>query len=130
MTDETSEKYKWVDAVVRLIELTREGKLLWKVESEAQTPFDLERASAVFSTEHDRQKLRLYAIKASIGYRMETYQETKTILDVVNEKGERLWSFPDVVALSSLLETVGYQVSGMSSFLKNINRESEAIVNL
>ena len=128
MTNE-SKKYKWVDAVAKLIELTREGRLQWSVESEAKTPFDIERATAVFTTEHDGRKLRLYAIKASLGYTAETWQETKAILDVVNDKEERIFSFPDVLALSHLLETVGYQVSGMASFIKNIKRESEVIAN-
>ncbi len=128
MTNE-SEKYKWVDAVAKLIELTREGHLQWSIESEAKTPFEQERATAVFTTEQDGRKLRLYAIKAPFGYMAETWQETKAILDVVNDNGERIFSFPDVFALSNLLETVSYQASGMASFIKNIIHENEVVAN-
>lgn len=151
MTEEKPEKYKWVDAVARLIELTRKEHLQWSVDTIAVTPFDEVRLTAVFTTEFDGRKLRLYGIKEGIDYSymvqpfaqlvdptiaerkrllnaglLPTFRKT-VVLEIVTNKGETILTFPDVNALSDLLKTVEFQVAGMTSFLKNINRETEAV---
>jgi hypothetical protein len=43
--------------------------------------------------------------------------ESETILEIINEKGKTLWTFPDVTGLDDLLDTVEYQAAGVRDFL-------------
>ncbi len=140
MSDEKTERYKFVDAVVTLIELTRKGKLQWAIEKNAKTAFDDERITAVFKTEYNGKHFRIYKIKVERGYDSALavnlsnsvgglrYKET-VFLDVITEDGEVIWTFPQVYALSNLLDTVEYQASDMATFLENINREANLSAN-
>lgn len=140
MTDEKAERYKFVDAVVSLIELTRKGKLQWTIEKNAKTPFEDERLTAVFKTEYGGKYFRLYKIKVERGYDSTLainlrysaeglrYKEM-VFLDVITEDGEIIWTFPQVYALSDLLDTVEYKASGMAAFLENINKETNVTAN-
>lgn len=149
MTEETLEKYKWVDAVSQLVLLTARGQMQWNLDSEAKTPLDDERLTAIFAGEKDGRRFRLFEVKENIidysliygdlpgeiGERGKTFRKllpkfrNKIMLQVVSEKGEPILTFPEVSALADLIKEVEYQVSGIDSFLENISKKNEAIVN-
>ena len=146
MTEETSKKYKWVDAVSQLVLLTARGQLQWQIDSEAKTPLDDERLTAIFTSEKDGKRFRLFEVKENIldyslvygdlyGEKEKAFRKlipkfrNKIMLQVVSAKGETILTFPEVSALVNLIKEVEYQVSGIDSFLENISKENGAIAN-
>lgn len=146
MTEETLEKYKWVDAVSQLVLLTARGQMQWNLDSEAKTPLDDERLTAIFTSEKDGQRFRLFEVKENIIDHSLTYGDLlgerekalrkflpkfskKIMLQVVSEKGEPILTFPEVSALADLIKEVEYQISGIDSFLENISKKNEVIAN-
>jgi hypothetical protein len=133
-------KSRWVDAVSSMIELTQDGKLTWHVNANATTPYEQERTTSVFETTYNEQLLRLYQIRLPAefsGVAARLFQQiqggeppkwfTKVRLEFVDVKGQVLWTFPEIDALSDLLTSVQYQVAGVKEFLDNIIGEAQGI---
>lgn len=156
MANKTSEKYKWVDVVVKLTELTRKKQLQWTVDSESEAYLESDRLTAIFKGEKDRKMFRLYQVKEYIDYSYVALVDQyisqiaypdfaekkrllkegllpkfrkKTILQVVSKNGEPILTFPEVNALNDLLTEVEYQVSDIDTFLDEVYKENEAIAN-
>jgi hypothetical protein len=100
MASEASETNKWIDAVARLLALTQERKLIWRVagysSDEDQTPF--------YETEYRGKALRL---------------KWSTLYLVDSETGVA-WPFPSTEVVSHLKDAVKYQVVGVGDFLDEL----------
>ena len=140
MATEKKSKNRWVDAITSMIELTQDGMLRWTVVSNASTHYgDEERITPVFQTTYNDKALRLYKVRrptnysnALIGLYSISGTEpprwiTRVVLEFVDSEGRALWTFPEVEALSDLLTSVQYQVTGVSDFLDTIINEARKV---
>ena len=138
MSTESKKKGRWVDAISSLIELTQDGKVSWKVNANAKTPYENERTSSVFESTYADRALRLYKIKlpsnissvtGGLLYSIQGIEPpkwfAKIILEFIDTQGRALWTFPDIDALSDLLTSVQFQVAGVKDFLDNIISEAQ-----
>ena len=136
-----SENEQFIDAVVKLIKLTQQGTLRWS----AQKPRDsLNRDSGVivdvvYIADYGVKRLGLYesrykveaaasgSLSAAFDWRgmlgvSYPYWTSKVILEIIDDTGKSLWTFPDVSGLGDLLNAVKYQVAGVKGLLDNILR--------
>lgn len=133
----STEKDKMLDAVVKLINLTQDGKLKWRTIKPRQS-LNRDNESVVdlvYTTDYKSKKLGLYENK----YRVETppsgslsgsfgnifgvtypHWNSIVILEFIDSAGNNLWTFPDVQGLSDLLKTVRYQIAGINEFLDSL----------
>lgn len=132
----TKESNNWIDGIVKLIELTQEGKLLWQVvhpdNSMKENPDDVIRVA--FRAKYNDKRFRLYE-RASKEYfpvnpydpleGQEAYWSRKIVLEFEDRMNLPLWTYPDVDALNDLLSAVQFQVSGAKDFLNDILEESD-----
>ena len=137
MATEKKSRNRWVDAITSMIELTQDGKLRWTVAPGVSTHYDdEERITPVFQTTYNDKALRLYKVRRPTNYSntvISLYNisgtelprwSTRVILEFVDSEGRALWTFPQVDALSDLLTSVQYQVTGVSDFLDTIINEA------
>jgi hypothetical protein len=140
MLAEKTIKSRWVEAVTAMIALTQQGKLQWEALAAAKIPdADKIRTSAVFQTTHKDKRFRLYEtltetsnvnrILVTTFYGGETARWLrKVVLEIVNDEGLPLWTFPHTSALYDLLSAVQYQVTGADDFLDDILSEARVTV--
>ncbi|MGH9941594.1 MAG: hypothetical protein ACRD9R_04440 [Pyrinomonadaceae bacterium] len=93
-------------------------------------PADENIVSAVFITEFNGKRLRLYTkqveafqsevLSSETQARLFGKWRTVQVLEFINDESESLWKFPKVGALSDLLDAVQYRVAGVSEFLAEI----------
>lgn len=138
------EKDDWIDAITRLTKLTQEGKLKWSNSSEPSSILvadDVQQIESVFTAIHKDKRLRLYKkqikvlgpspdvfiIGNALNPQKFPYWTTRIYLELVDEDGRNLWTFPSVSALNDLLTSVKYQVSGVKDFLDDLLKESDAL---
>jgi hypothetical protein len=135
MAEEKRERVRLSDAVTRMIELTQQGRLEWRAAISSEMPEDEDRVTAVYITEFNGRKLRLYgdrievsrneslssAIQALAGMPAPTEEwRTIAVLEFINDEGISLWRFPFSGAISDLLDAVQYRVAGVNEFLAEI----------
>ncbi len=135
MTDKPD---KWVEAITKLIKLTQAGELKWSVDKADRLKGreDL-RIETVFLTKHKDRNLRLYKYSylvddpgpfAAYSYSSllsgkppkYPYWSSSIALELIDEEGWTLWTFPQNYALNDLFKAVQYQVAGVDGFLKEI----------
>jgi hypothetical protein len=107
MANEKIEKNKWIDAVGKLISLTQERKLVWRVtyrQSEGGG-WDPPPPQTLYETTHGSKTLRL--------------SEYPRLYLVEPESGAE-WEFPESEATVHLLQAVRYQVVGVGTFLDEL----------
>lgn len=141
-----SEKEQYIDAVVKLIKLTQEGKIKWT----PQKPRDsLNRDAGMivdvfYSTQYNDRRLGLYESR----YKVEApasgtlsgfsgidfsrlfglsypYWTSKVVLEIIDDSGKSLWTFPDVSGLSDLLNAVKYQVADVKGLIEDILKDDD-----
>jgi|SRR5215213_5125991 hypothetical protein len=136
------EKNKWIDAITKLTKLTQEGKLKWSSASSTDVLVsdDVQQVEAVFTATHKDKRLRLYKKRFKVeepsnpwfgatsilSHRKYPYWTAQIYLELVDTHGHSLWTFPEVSALSDLLTSVKYQVSGVKDFLNDLLEEQIA----
>jgi hypothetical protein len=130
-----SRSSRWADAISSMIELTQDGKLLWRVINE-HTPHNKERTTPVFQTTYLDKELRLYEMKlhtnlegaSGFDYTVRGIDPpkwfTKVVLEFIDAQGRSMGKFPEVDALSDLLTSVQYQAGGVNDFLNRIISET------
>ncbi|MEK6299240.1 MAG: hypothetical protein AABO41_00835 [Acidobacteriota bacterium] len=132
----TSEKEKLIEVIVKLIRETQEGKIRWDIkEPPASLKLDVDAAvDLAYETEYKGKRLRLYkenyVVERGLIQRdpiLDNLLGTKyphwaanIMLEITDEKGKTLWTFPDVNGLDDLLDSVEYQAAGVSDFLDEI----------
>lgn len=102
----TTENERLIDAIVSLIKGTQEGRITWVVEK--MTP------RKVFETEYKGRRLRIYEVPGH-----------SPNLEIIDENGTPLWTFPRVSGLHDLLSSVRYQTADVKSFVDDIIRDDE-----
>jgi len=123
---------RFVDAIAKLIELTREGSIRWtpKAADESLKKDPQDRLGTVFEARHKGRNLRLYErayriagvspILRASGLFGEGDWHTVVLLEIVNDEGQVLWTFPQMNALRDLLASVRYQSAGVADFIDEL----------
>jgi hypothetical protein len=102
----TTANDKLIDAIVSLIRGTQEGRITWVVEK--VTP------KLVYETEYKARRLRIYEVPGH-----------SPNLEIIDENGTPLWTFPRMSGLDDLLSSVRYQTADVKSFVDDIIRDDE-----
>ena len=97
---------KLIDAIVGLIKGTQEGRITW--EGGEVT------SKMVYETWYKGRRLRLHKLPGS-----------KPDLEIIDDSGTPLWTFPSVSGLDDLLSSVRYQIADVKSFVDAIIRDEE-----
>ncbi|HEX9629848.1 MAG TPA: hypothetical protein VF961_07505 [Pyrinomonadaceae bacterium] len=97
-----TEKNKWIDAVGKLITLTQERKLTWRVA----TPY------GGYEAENLGKVLYLYSTRED--------DETIAVLKLKDPDTDVDWEFPYSEANEHLMEAVKYQLVGVGDFLDDL----------
>ena len=137
MVDEPkSERDIWLEAIVKLMELTRSGRLQWsaKVVSEDMNTEPGRRILGIYEARHEDHILRLteVSLRAKPADVFQQIRENKTggqwilhvELELVKQIGVAGWTFPSSAALWDLLNAAKYQSSGVQEFMKGLLGES------
>jgi hypothetical protein len=106
MTTEKIERNKWIDAVGKLISLTQERKLVWRVTYGQAQGWDP--PPTFYEATYGSKTLRLSGHQ----------------LYLVEPESDAAWEFPETEATAHLLEAVKYQVVGVGSFLDDLLAEA------
>jgi hypothetical protein len=101
-----------IDAIVRLIRGTQDGEVTWAVKKLPpvlpQTDPKIGVQTA-YETEFRGRRLRLYEVAFSAPN-----------LEIIDDNGTALWTFPPVSGLDDLLSSVRYQTADVKKFLDDI----------
>ena len=132
------DKNKSVDAVTSLIKLTQEGELKWSSAAlDSLVSDETQQIESVFTAYYKYKKLRLYKKRFKVEDpnplltsinpygRKYPYWASQIYLELVDENGQNLWTFPEVTALRDLLTAVKYQVSGIKDLLDDLLKVDE-----
>jgi hypothetical protein len=119
---------KPVQFIVKLVQLTQDGKLRWK---SARSP-EQDRAKTgpgAFVAEIDGRRLRLYKAKREIvynplsGFIFSPPEEPRTriiqisVLEVLDEFDQAAYSFEDMTGLNDLYEAAAYSASKVADLM-------------
>jgi hypothetical protein len=107
MENEKVERNKWIDAVGKLISLTQERKLEWRVTYGEARGWDP--PPTLYEATYGNKTLRLS------GYPR---------LYLVEPGSDATWEFPETEATAHLLEAVKYQVLDVGNFIDNLLAEA------
>lgn len=113
----TTANDKLIDAIVSLIDGTQDGRIIWAVKKVTPTLSLTDPKNAVqvvYETELRGRKLRLYEAAYSLPN-----------LEIIDDNGTALWTFPPVSGLDDLLSSVRYETAGVKEFLDGIIGEDE-----
>jgi len=128
----TEEKNKFVDVIAKLIELTQKNKIKWeatdpKVVANNNPKYKI---GQVFIAEHKGKWLRIHKYSfettndlSSVGFfigQSKKSWETTFMLEITDERGNRLWKFPYINALGDLFSSIEYQAAGVIEFIDDI----------
>lgn len=111
---------KWVSALSKINKLTQDGVLRWAIQS----PPSLMREGTdskidlVYVVTFKETNLRLYEVRylAYDDYES-SYWAKKPVLEVVDDLGRTLWTFPASRSIYDLFEAVQYQTAGVNQLL-------------
>lgn len=137
MAEEAS---KWVDAITRLTKLTQEGKFEWTSARPGGVLVDddSQQIESCFIGTYKNKKLRIYKKRFKVEepnrgmmsglmfdpfHRKYPYWTAQVYLEVIDEYGQSVWTFPDVSALRDLFAAVKYQASGVRDLLEDLLNE-------
>ncbi len=133
-----------VEVIAKLIKLTQDGEIPWVSQpiDEALKKAPDDEVGPIFTATYSGKKLRIYrrrykyvpsrlesslsGVTASIlgtGVRPPSTQRTEVILEIIDEQGVAIWSFPSDPMLRDLLSAVQYQAAGVKEFLDSVLRE-------
>jgi hypothetical protein len=124
---------RWVDAVVKLIKLTQNGKLKWQVND----PSQVEKVDGEdiitedFVAKYRDRLLRVYkrrrpptpVERAMLGVESKVQWYTHYGLEFVTAANQTLWAFPREAPIRDLHKAVQYQVARVNDFLDEILNE-------
>ena len=130
---------KWVEAITRLTKLTQEGKIEW---SSAQSRGVLandeaQQIESAFLADYKDKRLRIYKKRFKVedpnplftGMMIQPFAPkypfwaSQIYLELIDNHGQNLWTFPEVSALRDLLTAVKYQVSGVKDLLDDLLKD-------
>ena len=133
-------KDKNIEAIAKIISLTRDGKLEWRSidPSEVSNQNVEEKISSVFVTQYKDKILRVYSRKykgpsmdvtfsnlflstEAKSKEMRWYGEV--VLELINNSGISIWTFPKEDILKDLLTVIKYKVSGADDLINSLLME-------
>ncbi|MCI5137369.1 MAG: hypothetical protein D3922_02890 [Candidatus Electrothrix sp. AR1] len=130
-----------IEAMAKLISLTRDGKLEWSSVSpgmvKGQQDDDI--INSVFTTQYKDKFLRLYHRKyqnipystaavsgffgAAVAASIKKKWYNEVVLELISEQGDSLWVFPKENILQDLLKAIKYKASGANDLIKSLLQE-------
>lgn len=124
-----------LNAIGKLITLTRNGKINWSSLSSNAVPPDFpgENISSIYTCSYADKKLRIYrrtgkrdpiisgGILQSVVSPGGKYDEV--VLEIVNNDGVSTWQFPTENILKDLLKTIKYKTSGAQELIQSLLNE-------
>ncbi len=138
--NENTFKDKSIEAIAKLITMTRQKKLIWQEYDKSfiqkNNPDCI--IESAYSTDYKDKIFRIYKIKyktplsedifpylatTALGLNQDKINykwKTRIILDLSNEKGDSLWTFPNEPILNDLYETVQFYSSGVHDIINDI----------
>jgi len=132
---------RWVQVITKIIEMTQDGKLTWMSRNpphslQADNSTQKEYAEVVFETSFKGKTLRLYElhfyyeppanlsgfhkILEAVGTQLKPHWETRPVLELLDENGLSVFTFPYVAGLKDLLIAVKYQTAGVYDLIEDI----------
>ncbi len=140
----TTEKDKLIQFVIKLIELTQDGKINWYARSDSSISSFVPSPSPVYetSTKYGDKHFRLYykranvvigtssppsgaGFKSILGKQEQDIYPSGICLEIIDDAGNNLWTFPEVSGLSDLYEAVRYRVAGVKSIIDSVLGEKK-----
>ena len=130
---------KLVELVAKLIELTQESSLQWKiVQANKSSELGLTKIiGAVFETQHMGKYLRIYKreydnTEENHMFNMFLHQPSYSVaieLEFVDKQGNSIWSFPRVTGIVDLYKAIAFSAAGVDSFINDVLRKDEKTSN-
>ncbi len=137
-----------VDAIAKLIKLTQDGKIAWisQPTDEVFKQFPDEEIGPVFGTIYAGKQLRIYRRRykykpsrspSRVNFAASFWLPgrirlqdpmpgtwmTETILEIIDDQGVALWTFPNHSMLSDLFSAVQYAAAGVKEFFADVLNE-------
>ncbi len=119
---------KWVNALSKINQLTQDGILQWAIQdppSHMREGTD-NKVDLVYLAAFKETRLRLYEARylAHDDYDS-TYWAKRPILEIVDERGRALWTFPASRSIYDLFEAVQYQTAGVNQLLNRFLEDEQ-----
>ena len=110
-----------IRAIAKLNELTQHGRLKWEVVSPPDTRGSSDVVEIAYGTEHEGKRLRIFSRRSKVAVDEQRFEWLRSpVLQVVDSDGKPLYEFPSFNGIDDLLESVGYQVSGMGRWIEKL----------
>lgn len=127
---------KLVTLIAKLIELTQESSLEWKVvpASKSSETGYTKVIGAVFEASYMGKTLRIYKKKndnteENHMFNMFLAQPSYSIaieLEFVDKHGNSIWSFPRITGIVDLYKAITYKAAGVDEFINDLLNEENA----
>lgn len=130
---------KSIDAISKLIMLTRDDKLKWKEMSTTEVAIDTEdeQILSAFFTVYNGKKIRIFSRSVKLNNKTGLMSpassvsaillgfstRTEVVLQIMGSTGVPIWSFPKEDMLKDLLSLIQYKVSGASDLIESLLNE-------
>lgn len=130
---------KSIEAISKLIILTRDDKIKWKEMSTTEVAMDTEdeQILSAFFTVYNGKKIRIFSrnVKpnnkgglmsaniAASAFLLGFSARTEVVLQIMGTTGFPIWSFPKEDMLKDLLSLIQYKVSGASDIIDSLLNE-------
>ena len=137
---------KNIEAIGKILTLTRDGTIVWEVaqknqidkteEDEITIPFKTTYLEKNLRIYQKRYKKKIRKASASLLYSMSVFERdddknyeyrtySKTMLEITDNFGNALWTFPDEDILDDLLKAVKYKSSGAQDFIDQLLEDTK-----
>ncbi len=127
---------RWTQAVLKLTKLTRDGRIKWQRVPPADqkpgvSPPPFGGDEEAFVTQHEGQRLRLRRVSNIFAalFLIQSKGSQKAgaaqgyVLEIIDDQGRTVWTFPTVEALADLYQTVRYYQAGIGTFIDRLLEE-------
>jgi hypothetical protein len=117
------EESKFIKAIAKLIQLTQDGDLKWSINKNTKqiTEGTNNIIDVVYTAHEENEHLRLYEMKFKNWLEEDTFEwDNQAFLEIIDELGNAIWTFPSNRTLWDLLEAVRYQTSGVDDFINRL----------
>ena len=111
------DKINYKQFIFKLNKETKEDKIVWRINTFAKPALlDSERVlDAIYSTNVLERKIRLFRLKVKHYFEEDYLEWIETFrLEVVDDEGNSLYTFPDDTAIPDLYDTVKFKTSKVS----------------
>ena len=116
---------KYIEAIAKIIELTRANILSWNTvnNSAVQKTMSDNIISSVFSTSYKEKILRIFKRQYQRQYQDAPVWLEEVVLEIVDNKGISLWTFPKEAIINDLLRTIQFKISGADDLMNSLLNE-------